>query len=278
MITPEQIESLTATERASLARQLADIQLPQRHWVGPSPVLGRAIRAIVTIGAVVMVPWTIYLALSLPRRTVTEHWRLAWVGFDLLIAVTLGFTAWWAWHRRHLVINGLTTSAVLLVCDAWFDVALSKGVDRWIALVMALLVELPLAGLFGWAIVALQRASAVVVWTLSGQDGPLPSVWRMPLIALVAPIHEPAADLSRSDVRSTADRSPGGHVTADRSDAVLACPAATADVADADVADADGAGDDGVGDDGVGADVVGVACPAADDRVVLDCSEQPDRD
>ncbi|HPU38033.1 MAG TPA: hypothetical protein PLS63_00560 [Microthrixaceae bacterium] len=263
MITPEQIEALTAAERASLARQLADIRLPQRQRVGPPPVFGHAIRVIVTIGAVVMVPWTIYLALSLQRRTVTEHWRLAWVGFDLLIAVALGCTAWWAWHRRHLVIIGLTTSAVLLVCDAWFDVTLSKGGDRWIALGMALLVELPLAGLFGWAIVALQRASAVVVWTLSGQDGPLPSVWRMPLIALVAPIHETGADLSHSDARSSADRSGHGHGTTGRSDAVVACPAATADGAGADV---------------VSVDVAGVACPAADDQIVLDRTEQPDQD
>ena len=203
MLTPEQIEALTAEERASLARQLADIRLPQRQRVGPPPVFGRAIRAIVTIGAVVMVPWTIYLALSLPRRTVTEHWRLAWVGFDLLLAVALGCTAWSAWHRRHLVVIGLTTSAVLLVCDAWFDVTLSKGADRWLALAMALLVELPLAVLFAWAIVALQRASAVVVWTLSGQDGPLPSVWRMPLIALVAPLHGPSEEVANDAKRGT---------------------------------------------------------------------------
>lgn len=237
MITPEQIEALTAAERASLARQLADIRLPQRQRVGPPPVFGRAIRAIVTIGAVVMVPWTIYLALSLPHRTVTEHWRIAWVGFDLLLAVALACTAWCAWHRRHLVIIGLTTSAVLLVCDAWFDVALSKGADRWLALATALAVELPLAVLFAWAIAALQRASAVVVWTLSGQDGPLPSVWRMPLIALVAPIHDAGA---------------------------LGAAAA-------------GAGGSDPGRAGGQDLAAGASCPAGD-RVVLDDSEQLDRD
>lgn len=223
VITPEQIEALTPDERASLTRQLAELRLPHRQRVGPPPVFGRAIRAIVTIGAVVMVPWTIYLALSLPHRTVTEHWRLAWVGFDLLLAVALGCTAWWAWHRRHLVVIGLTTSAVLLICDAWFDVALSKGADRWIALATALLVELPLAVLFTWAIATLQRAGAVVVWTLSGQDGPLPSVWRMPLIALVAPIHGPG-----EDHRAVEDRSPVDDERAveGRGPRSLACPAA----------------------------------------------------
>lgn len=194
MVTPEQIEALTADERAELARQLADLHLSGRPRLGPPPIFGRAVRVIVTIGAVVMVPWTIYLAVSLPRRVVTNHWRLAWVGFDLLIGLALACTAWFAWHRRQLVVVGLATSAVLLVCDAWFDVTLSKGPDRWTALVMALLVELPLAAMFGWAIVLLQRASAALVWTLSGRDGPVPPLWRFPVLALVATGRDPAAE------------------------------------------------------------------------------------
>jgi hypothetical protein len=44
--------------------------------------------------AVALVPWTLWLTLTLPREHLTHHWRLAWVGFDIVLAVVLAVTAY----------------------------------------------------------------------------------------------------------------------------------------------------------------------------------------
>lgn len=185
MITSQQIESLDAETRATLIRRLAALQIPSGEGYAGHRRFGRAVRSIVTAGAVVLVPWSVYLALSLPRRTMTDHWRGAWVGFDLLLAATLALTAWCGWHRRQLVVVGLAASAVLLTCDAWFDVMLTAGAGRWLSLTMAVLVEVPLATVFGFGINTLMRANADVVWALSGRTGPRPALHRFPLVTML---------------------------------------------------------------------------------------------
>lgn len=185
MITPEQIDALDSEQRTALMRRLAELQVPPARRYAGRRRFGRAVRTVVTVGAVVLVPWSIYLALSLPRRTMTDHWRGAWVGFDLLLASTLALTAWCAWHRRHLVVVGLAASSVLLTCDAWFDVMLTRDAGRVVSIAMAVLVELPLAVLFGEAIASLERANADMVWVLAGRQGPRPPMRRFPLMALL---------------------------------------------------------------------------------------------
>ena len=72
-----------------------------------------------------LIPWTLIYISQLPDRHTAKHWSLAWVGFDLVLCVALGTTAWSALRERALLIVGLIVSATLLVCDAWFDVATS---------------------------------------------------------------------------------------------------------------------------------------------------------
>jgi hypothetical protein len=36
-----------------------------------------------------LIPWTIYLWLTLPVREVSPHYNLAWTGFDVLLAIAL---------------------------------------------------------------------------------------------------------------------------------------------------------------------------------------------
>jgi hypothetical protein len=185
MIPPDQLRSLDRDERAALLRELAAIQLPSRPATRGELRFRNAVRLIATTGAVVLVPWTAYLATTLPRREVTNHWRGAWVGFDLLVIAALATTAWFGWHRRQMVIVGLATSSVLLVCDAWFDVMLTQGPSRVVSVVSALLVELPLAYLFGRAVMNLVRANADLIWTLTGQTDDRPPLSRMPILNLV---------------------------------------------------------------------------------------------
>jgi len=105
--------------------------------------------------AVLMVPWTAYLFVVLPRTAPAAHFDLAWGGFDLALLVLLALTGWAAVRRRRWLAAVAGASAALLAADAWFDVvtAPTHG-ERWVALAMAVLVELPLAVVCGWLAVS----------------------------------------------------------------------------------------------------------------------------
>jgi hypothetical protein len=73
------------------------------------------------------------------------------------------------------------------VTDAWFDVSLSWHTSEQVgALASAILVELPVAVLLTTAALTILRRTATTVAQLRGQAGPLPSLWRQPLV-LVPP-------------------------------------------------------------------------------------------
>jgi len=94
--------------------------------------------------AAALVPWTIYLAVSLPQRDLERHYRLAWVGFDVLLVVVIVLTGWFAFRVDPRVQMPATATATLLVVDAWFDVLTSP--DRAavvVAVAFALFLELP---------------------------------------------------------------------------------------------------------------------------------------
>lgn len=182
MLSRSELETWSHEDRAALMRLLVELEAPPEEPTAEQRRLGLAVRTLVTAGAVLLVPWTVYLALSLPRRTVTSTWRGAWIGFDIALAIVLSLTAWLGWRGRQLVIAGLVASAVLLVCDAWFDVTLTSGSDRWVSFATALLVALPVAMLFGRAAMMLSAATARFVWNASGHPGPVPSMLQMPLV------------------------------------------------------------------------------------------------
>lgn len=98
-----------------------------------------------------MIPWTVYLWLTLPAREVSPHYNLAWTGFDVLLAVVLLATGACVTARSKYLAVTATSAATLLVVDAWFDIMTSPGgVDFFWALVMAVVAELPLAAACGW--------------------------------------------------------------------------------------------------------------------------------
>ncbi len=104
-----------------------------------------------TMAAVALIPWTAYLAVTLPRRDIATHYRGAWVGFDLLLVGTMVVTAYFAFRVDSRVQLPATATATLLVVDAWFDVMTAGGRDaRGIALLMAVCIELPAAGFSLW--------------------------------------------------------------------------------------------------------------------------------
>ena len=131
---------------------MTDAALPEAVEAPPvpaPPVLRRAPRwaapVFCLLGAA-LVPWTLWLAVSLPARHLSSHYDLAWSGFDIALAASLLATGIGVLRHAVWAQGVASAAAMLLVCDAWFDVTLSAGGrEQLTALATAVLVELPLA-------------------------------------------------------------------------------------------------------------------------------------
>ena len=93
-----------------------------------------------------MLAWIIYLRFALPHSYMAQNWRLAWIGFDSFLFISLISTYLSESRKSIKKIPFAITSATLLVIDAWFDVITSRaGGDRDLAILLALTIEIPLA-------------------------------------------------------------------------------------------------------------------------------------
>jgi hypothetical protein len=128
---------------------MAAVDDPISDAVGVSPAPRWVAPLFAVLGAAT-IPWTAYLAITLPDRPHAHNYRAAWVGFDIMLVVVLLLTAYVAWRGRPLVGLFAASAATMLVVDAWFDVTTSNRSHVLGALLSAALVELPLAGLCGW--------------------------------------------------------------------------------------------------------------------------------
>lgn len=144
----------------------------------------RALELLVTC-AVVLVPWTIFLGVSLPDQYRAHHWRLTWTGFDGLLLAAIAATVYLGWHRRQAVIPAAIATATLLVCDAWFDITLDLGTPGvWWSVASAVLVELPLAAFFILRAFILISLTVRQAYARLGIEEPPPSVLKLPLFGL----------------------------------------------------------------------------------------------
>ena len=118
----------------------SDVLVPHdRHlWIAP-------VFAVVALG---LVPWTLYLGVTLPSRHVQQNfYDVAWAGFDFALALAIIATAVGVLWRRLWVQGAAACAATLLASDAWFDVLSSNpGWERLQAIVLAVFAELPRAG------------------------------------------------------------------------------------------------------------------------------------
>lgn len=114
------------------------------------------------VAAVLLVPWVVYLAAVLPSRQLSAHYDLAWVGFDAVLAVSLLVTGVLVVRHSPSVVLPAAGTAALLFTDAWFDVVTaSHNGQRVVALVLAVVVEVPLAVLsLAVAVRVLRRVTA----------------------------------------------------------------------------------------------------------------------
>ena len=110
------------------------------RWAGP----------LFVIFAVIMVPWTVYIAETLPARQFSPHNDVAWAGFDVILLLALAATGYTALRRSRYLAMAATATAVLLVVDAWFDLMTTPSSQIVQSIVLAAVVELPLAVVCGW--------------------------------------------------------------------------------------------------------------------------------
>jgi hypothetical protein len=97
-----------------------------------------------------LVPWAVYLAVSLPRRSVSDHYRGTWVLFDVALILVLARIGWLVHRRNPKVVLMATAGSTLLMVDAWFDVTTAAAGSAHIqAVASAVLLELPAAALCG---------------------------------------------------------------------------------------------------------------------------------
>jgi hypothetical protein len=110
---------------------------------------------VLAVLAALMVPWTAYLFVALPGTARAAHFDLAWGGFDVALLLLLALTGWAAVRRSRWLGAVAGATGALLAADAWFDVvtAPTSG-ERWVALAMAVVVEVPLAVVCGWLAVS----------------------------------------------------------------------------------------------------------------------------
>jgi len=134
-----------------------------RDWI--VPVFG-------AIG-IALVPWTIWLSASLPPEHLTHRWDVAWTGFDIGLAVCFAGTALAAWRRSPWVGAFAAATGTLLLADAWFDIVLeSRGAEANIAIVEAVVAELPVAALCFWIAYRTERFLALAVDVAFGREDP----------------------------------------------------------------------------------------------------------
>jgi hypothetical protein len=101
--------------------------------------------------AIALLPWTVYLSITLPPKHESVHWDIVWPGLDVGIALAVAATVVGLVRLSvHLPILA-AIAGTLLLCDAWFDTLTSQpGTELAWAAVEALVAELPLAAFCFW--------------------------------------------------------------------------------------------------------------------------------
>ena len=113
--------------------------------------LPRWFAVLITVCAVGLVPWIVYLAFALPSQRRAAHYDVAWVGYDIAMFASLAALAVAAVRRSTWTEPLATFAATLLIADAWFDIVTADNrMRRMGAVASAALIELPLAAVCAW--------------------------------------------------------------------------------------------------------------------------------
>jgi hypothetical protein len=176
ILTDAQIAALTPEQRRELISRL---EQPLSELIDPV-FLSRVRRirlGLMIVGSIAMIPWLVYLSVTLPENYVAHNWPATWVGFDILLVGFMLATAVLGYLRRQLLMLAAFTSGVLLICDAWFDLMTAGPKDLWLSVVTALLIEVPLAIFLITGAQRIARLTMMRLWRLD----PGVRLWQVPL-------------------------------------------------------------------------------------------------
>ena len=140
--------------------------------VAPGSLWPRRFVIVVAMGisSGVLAGWLGYLVVALPGSAMAG-WRATWIGFDVVELGSFALTGWAAWKYRPVLVLALFGSAMLLLADAWFDVALSWRTGGFVtSVVLAAVVEIPLAVALLVASVRVRRSVIEAVRLAVGLD------------------------------------------------------------------------------------------------------------
>jgi hypothetical protein len=176
ILTDAQIASLTPAQRRELITRL---EQPLSDVIDPVYLSRvRRIRLGLMIGgAIAMIPWLVYLSMTLPENYVAHNWPVTWVGFDILLVGFMLATAVLGYLRRLVLLFAAFTSGVLLICDAWFDMMTAGPEDVWLSMITALLFEVPLGIFMIAGAQRIMRLTMMRLWLLD----PGMRLWHLPL-------------------------------------------------------------------------------------------------
>ncbi|MCU1655469.1 MAG: hypothetical protein JWO57_125 [Pseudonocardiales bacterium] len=176
-ISDAAIAELSPHERQELIMRLAR---PTSELVGSATAVRKLRRHRLTfliVCAAALVPWTVYLGLSLPDRYVARNWSVTWVGFDAVLVAMFLVTALLGALRRQMLVLTTFASGILLLCDAWFDLTTAGPDDIWVSVATAGFVEVPIAVLLISSALRLVHLMAARLWLLE----PGMRLWQLPL-------------------------------------------------------------------------------------------------
>jgi hypothetical protein len=177
VLSDARIARLSPVERRDLIHRL---ERPIDELV-PSSVANRIRRTrlgLMVAGTIGLIPWMVYLAMTLPQSYVAHNWPATWIGFDVLLLTFMAATAVLGWLRRQLLLLTGFTTGVLLICDAWFDIMTAGSDDMLVSVLTAGLGELPLAAIMISSSLRIVRLTATRLWLLD----PATPLWRLPLM------------------------------------------------------------------------------------------------
>ncbi|MEP7179122.1 MAG: hypothetical protein ABI775_08545 [Pseudonocardiales bacterium] len=127
------------------------LTLPLPRWLGPLAVCC----------AIGFIPWIVYLALTLPARQRAVDYDIAWVGYDAAMAVVMAALAFCALRRKPATGAVAAVAATMLVVDAWFDIVTTEEPEHLtLAIISAVLLEIPLAIVCAWVAFNAERVRA----------------------------------------------------------------------------------------------------------------------
>jgi hypothetical protein len=137
------------------------------RWTGP----------LFAVFSLILLPWTVYLGASLPSRLESTHYDVAWTGFDVILLIALATTAYCALRRSRYLAISASATATLLVVDAWFDIMTTPANQVAESIVLAAVVELPLAGVCLWLSLHTEQLAERRITLLLAHRRPGPHRW-----------------------------------------------------------------------------------------------------